>query len=318
MDGLKIERHQIERLRSVAHLFPRTKGRQGVYALDFANGERYVGQAVNVVARLATHSRRWADIVAIEFGRVGQQMDLDAAEQRWIQYESTHGRTLRNIRYALGPADTEVDLDLEVSHPDQLAWLNDDAWLPDVSTRVESEGQRAKTDARYQALRRSPLVDQVVRGLKVYIDQCIPRPRATELTFWAVSATPSTNKATWPRLAAVSINSMETLVLGHQLGKPDTPWGFLNVSAVRAGLPTNSRRLLRSHPGLDLSNGDYEAAGPDQIRIGFNTVDQLISLLADREIGVRDAARDLNLRVMRKGPTMQWRAHCPALPDQLL
>lgn len=36
--------------RTVAPLFPDT-GRCGIYVLEFANGDRYVGQAKNIVSR---------------------------------------------------------------------------------------------------------------------------------------------------------------------------------------------------------------------------------------------------------------------------
>lgn len=42
---------------STAHLFPRTKGRRGLYVLGFANGEKYVGQTENIVDRCTAHRR---------------------------------------------------------------------------------------------------------------------------------------------------------------------------------------------------------------------------------------------------------------------
>lgn len=314
---LQVERHQIERLRSVAHLFPASRGRQGVYALAFGNGERYVGQSTNVVGRLATHRRRWPDIVSVEFSRVPKAGDLDEVEQRWIRAEAGREQGLRNIKHALGPINADCDLDFDVTSADQGAWLNDDVWLADEGARTDHKGQRAKTQMRYENLKASPLFDDIIRGLRSYVNACLPRPRATELTFWALSAAPSTNRSTWPRLAAISINSMETLVLGHFHHEPARPWGFINVSKAKAQ-PATKRLFRRRHPGLDVISTSYEAAGPDVVRVQFDSVDQLTSLLDDPESPIREAARSLNLRLMRKGPTMQWRAHSPALADHLL
>jgi hypothetical protein len=72
------------------------------------------------------------------------------------------------------------------------------------------------------------------------------------------------------------------------------------------------------HPTSRLEPVDYEAAGPDVAAICFNEPTELIRLLEDRHSPVRAAARELNLRLMRKGPTMQWRWHCPAFADHLV
>lgn len=85
MNAFKVERHQIDQLRSVAHLFPRSKGRQGLYALEFADGQRYIGQTVDIVGRLSAHRRTWPDISSVEFSRVSQRGELNAGEQEWIR-----------------------------------------------------------------------------------------------------------------------------------------------------------------------------------------------------------------------------------------
>lgn len=110
---------------------------------------------------------------------------------------------------------------------------------------------------------------------------------------------------------------METLVLGHPLGEPDVLNGFLNVSSVAAGFPAGEKIFFNRHPRADLYDTEYEASGPDVVSIQFEGLDTLVSLLADPQTDVRNAARTLNLRAMRKGPTLQWRAHCPALADHI-
>ena len=52
----------------------------GIYTLEFEGGDRYVGQTVDLTSRLASHRRRWTDIVAVSFIECGPDEldDLDA------------------------------------------------------------------------------------------------------------------------------------------------------------------------------------------------------------------------------------------------
>lgn len=90
------ESQDVRRLLSVAHLFPKSKGRTGVYVLHFNNGEGYVGQSLNVVGRWATHRRRWDDIAALEFARVPRTR-LNDAERAQIRSRTASGLSLRNV-----------------------------------------------------------------------------------------------------------------------------------------------------------------------------------------------------------------------------
>lgn len=80
---LRFEQHELGGLLSVAHLFPRSAGRTGIFALNFADRDRYVGQAVDVVGRFAAHRRRWRDITTVEFCRVPPSR-LQQTASRWI------------------------------------------------------------------------------------------------------------------------------------------------------------------------------------------------------------------------------------------
>ena len=50
---------QVAGLNSIAHLVPKSKGRCGIYVLLFRNGDRYVGQAVDVSNRFGAHRRTY-------------------------------------------------------------------------------------------------------------------------------------------------------------------------------------------------------------------------------------------------------------------
>lgn len=90
---------------SIAPLIQRD--RRGIYVLEFANGELYVGQSVNVVSRFATHihgyshHEPWADTIAIRFRPI-LEVDLAEAKRSEIQRLGKTGHTLRNKTGDLG------------------------------------------------------------------------------------------------------------------------------------------------------------------------------------------------------------------------
>jgi hypothetical protein len=99
---LLFKQHRVGRLYSVAHLFPKAE-RCGIYVLTFANGERYVGQSVNVVTRFRTHRRTWNDIEFLDFCPCSRAK-LDQLERAVIKDQRAAGYRLRNITHALGVA----------------------------------------------------------------------------------------------------------------------------------------------------------------------------------------------------------------------
>lgn len=107
---------------SIAPLIQRN--RRGIYVLEFANGELYVGQSVNAVARFATHvhgsshHEPWTDIIAIRFRPILED-DLDEAERSEIQRLRKTGHTLRNKAGNLGherPAPLDKVVTIEEQH----------------------------------------------------------------------------------------------------------------------------------------------------------------------------------------------------------
>jgi hypothetical protein len=313
MAATEFERHDVRRLYSIAHLFPKTK-RCGIYVLCFSNGERYVGQTVNVVTRFGAHRRKWTDIEYLLFARCARA-ELKELEVRMIRSEDSRGHVLRNITDSPGDRVGESDLDQIVTEADRFAWLNDDDEIEDVVERADDPDQRRLRAPNYLKLRETPYFPYVAMVTNIYVRGAIPKPRETERTFWSLSAMPGTNRnKLGGRLATLSINKMETLFLfAGRIENDDYVGGLMNVS--RSALEESAGSitgLRRSYPHLDFEKADYEAAGGDCVSVRFIGGDVIDVFQIP---GFQHAARQLNLRLMRKGPTFQWRWHCYDLAD---
>ncbi|NIK61477.1 GIY-YIG nuclease family protein [Kribbella shirazensis] len=310
----RFSRFSVSGLHSVAHLFPKAQ-RCGVYILEFGNGERYVGQAVDVVRRFGNHRRIFGDIVVIEFAPC-RRAELSDLERRMIQQQRARGYELRNIVHGLGPLG-DSDLDPLILPSEQHAWLTDpDVAFLDDGIRAPDDELRRKHRPRYQRLKKHPAFPFAAEILNWYVPTCLPKPAKTERTFWAVSAMPGTNRdASGGRLCTLSANKMETLFLvaGEDRGSRYFG-GVANVSAraltERAG---DLSALRRQYRHLSFGRPRYESGGGDVLAITFVGVDGCLSVWDIP--GAVDAARALNLMLMRKGPTLQWRWHCYDLAD---
>lgn len=205
---------------SIAPLIQRD--RRGIYVLEFANGELYVGQSVNVVSRFATHvhgsshHEPWADIIAIRFRPILED-DLDEAERSEIQRLRKTGHTLRNKAGNLGH-ERPAPLDKVVTIEEQHHWA---AGAPNYEL-----GRLRKRIAAGQPLRRAqgssssaPLSNNsantklaayfaqpshqqgiwqgvhsaIIRDLGFLLKNIIPNAVDTELDYWTLSDMPSTS-----------------------------------------------------------------------------------------------------------------------------
>lgn len=205
---------------SIAPLIQRD--RRGIYVLEFANGELYVGQSVNVVSRFATHvhgsshHEPWADIIAIRFRPILED-DLDEAERSEIQRLRKTGHTLRNKAGNLGH-ERPAPLDKVVTIEEQHHWA---AGAPNYEL-----GRLRKRIAAGQPLHRAqgssssaPLSNNsastklaayfaqpshqqgiwqgvhsaIIRDLGFLLKNIIPNAVDTELDHWTLSDMPSTS-----------------------------------------------------------------------------------------------------------------------------
>ncbi|MCU0650161.1 MAG: GIY-YIG nuclease family protein [Gemmatimonadaceae bacterium] len=309
----------VERRRSIAVLFPLKRRRTGVYLLVFSDGACYIGQAVNVVRRFSQHRRSYDDrIVGFSFQHCARR-DLDGLERTLIQEAELKGVPLAQTTWkteVYGEADVDdvlTDADVESWCRDPAAFFGASAWDP----APVDPGRHALDARRLSALQSEPLGHDVIRFLSRYVRECVPGARQTAHDFWNITAMPSTNAGTWPRLACLSAHVMEILVLGKLKHDFSSGWGFMVcsrsvVKSAYGSLPKASRALGADY--IELS--EYASAGSDQCRIGFSSLRAAHTILDHAPI--RMASAQLIYRVMRKGVTRYANVHCTALADLLL
>ncbi len=216
---------------SIAELFGKSKKRCGVYLLHFDSNVYYIGQALDVVRRFSQHRKLHSDIIGFSFlPTVNQNLD---EQERWlIQNAETNGLPLTNRIYVSAILG-ETDLDLVLPEEEQGNWLTGQKEfnLNDLASRVilPKEQYLRYSQAFSRFLGRTDQ-RQVIEVIRKYVFHCVPACQRTEYSFWSLTCLPATNKNTWPRLAALNINFMETFVIGHNAENDKTYWGLINVS----------------------------------------------------------------------------------------
>ena len=240
--------------------------RRGIYVLEFANGEFYVGQSVDVVTRFATHvhgsshHEPWADIIALRFRPIPHG-NLDAAERSEIHRLRSAGHTLRNKAGNLGhkqPAPLDAVVSIEQQHHWATGAPNYDLgrlheriaagqplYRPQVSMISAHPSDNSAT-TKLAAFFAQPSHQQglwqdlhsaIIRDLGFLLKNVIPNAVDTELNFWTLSDMPSTSGG---RFASLNTGVLELayfprrpfpaadpLVIGSDVIQP-TFWVHLN------------------------------------------------------------------------------------------
>lgn len=306
---------------SVAEQFPKSRGRCGIYLLEFTSSLFYIGQAVDVVRRFAQHQHNHHDIVRLRFQHVNAS-NLNAVEQELIHRAEALGVRLTNVIF-ISVVQGEKDLDLLITPAEQAMWLDDPASLALDDARHplnEDDVRRLRLRKQYCKLEEKTVFEPLLDLLRRYVNLVLPAPVRTELSHWSVSCLPSTNKSYAPRLAVINVYKMETLVVCFDKADPQRIWGFVNMA--RTPLQTKRLGLLRARyrwfrdERVMLRKPHYRSAGPDKLQAHFNSFAQAHTLLDDPVI--QRAMRQLTLNLMRKGPNLQIRWHCYDLADQIL
>lgn len=292
------------RLTGAGPLAPVFRGRGPViYILEFENGERYVGQTIDMVARYASHRRRWGDIVAVQV-RDTSATELTAIERRTINKHRAAGHSLRNISYNLGHAQRSP-LDALIPPVDQKHWATGEATY-DYSTFAEAASRPPGPEAKLVAsqIGREQLPDgrtvaqAVIDDLAVVVALGIPEAVSTEQTYWTVTDFPSTAGG---RLATLNVGNMEVLYFPRgavRFGGETVPRAILNL-APGFHVP---RRIGGVNLGVRRNQTSYKAA-PAVDQFHFPVGQLSASIEESRAI---EALRELVLALMRSGTAAKF------------
>jgi hypothetical protein len=299
----RIDVRDVDSLSAVSTVFSAGAPRCGIYVLHFADGYEYVGQARNVLTRFRTHVRSWAyPIVTLDFAPVPAER-LDEMERQVVQVKEREGVKLRNSAL-VGLPMGDAAVDLLITRPQQEEWLDGVDPHADFTDRCMAAESRDHTGKNFATLVAHPHYEVILNVLAAYIRQVIPAPDMTEKKYWYVSAMPSTGRtSTWRRIAAITVNNVETLVTGETTENGEVYLdGFLNVAPG-----------LRLPSTLDVIETTYRTVGEVQ------TIRSQAAFLefAVHHPLVRDAARTTAMGLLRKGTSMMGRYHCTPLADDI-
>lgn len=298
---------------SIANFFKKSESRCGIYMFSLPYDLFYIGQSIDVVKRFAQHKRSHPVIYAFSFLPT-PPCNLDKIEQQLILEAQRKEISLANKEYVQDIIG-KTDFDLLVSKDEQDAWLHRKNKTTE-NIRINDLAHRKRYIPEFNQFLKHPKNKEVIHLLKKYILECIPYPKRTEFSFWSVSCCPKTNKNTYPRLVCVNIHMMETFVIGYDKTDPDNLWSFIVVSKNEFDRHYKNKMFFRIiHPNVSIHEHKYKSASGDSINI--ETTVECMSHLLDENAFI-DAARNLDLRLMRKGATVMFsRYHCFQLADRI-
>ena len=307
--------YDVEGRLSIADLLPKSRSRCGIYMFALANGLFYIGQSRDAAKRYAQHRKKYDNITRFAFRHVERQ-DLDEIEQTLIHQAQASGVPLTNKEFV---ADVRgvTDFDLLVSPEERAAWLKNPRMFDADQVRVNSESQRMRFAREYEQFSAHELAPEAIALLQTYVWESVPAFRRTEMSFWSLTCMPSTNRNAWPRLACVNIHLMETFVIGFHKKNPQTMWSFVNVSkSVLLDRYKTQSAFETKYPNVIFRDAWYRSVANDGATLHAESsgMHQLL-----RDPAVLNAARHLNLRLMKKGATTLFsRYHCFLLADQVV
>lgn len=303
----------------IRHLDQVRAGRVGHYVLEFTDGQCYIGESIDLPERLRQHRSRYRDLHRIrvrpDHGAARSlqgKRHLRLSEKSLIHGAQDSGLLARNINEMATMIGTSKHLDQLVSAEEQRIWLGapDVVNITDTVTRLSFPAERlARTAANYQHFRTRSDADQITRIIGRYLTRCIPYPTRTEHHCWAVSCLTTPGKQRG-RVSCLTVAMTETLVIFQDRGTPAA--GKIQVNETEL-FPTDPAMcsFFRRHPTARLSVAEYEESGPGQLFLHVDALDALERLLDD--VAVTRAAATTALHIMRKGPCMQRKVHCPQL-----
>jgi tetratricopeptide (TPR) repeat protein len=155
----------------------------------------------------------------------------------------------------------------------------------------------------------------VLFALHRYFAWTVPFPCRTEVSYWSISARPET--AGGRRLFTVAINVLETLFVFGPVDDPSIVDFHLNVDLdVLLARWGSLAAVMQQQCGLVASGAAIYRSRPAVARLWVSSAHDFVRMFTID--GVVDAARRLNLDLMRKGAALNWKSHSLDLADLIL
>ncbi|WP_395672162.1 GIY-YIG nuclease family protein [Inquilinus sp.] len=297
--------HEVENRPSVADLFKRTR-RCGIYIMEFQNDELYVGKATDVVRRYGQHRKIHQDIRTIRFQKL-KRSELDQNERSLIYRLERAGFGLRNVTFTSIPqpgSDFEGIMPLD----QQNLWLDEMLKEDRRVDRAQDSAIDARSLRSFGRLQKVCTIDPHLSFLRYYINNLIPSPRNSEISFWSLTALGGGTKERpgllyrlnmfWQEVLYVSGDGEDAEICLRCAKSP--------LEAAPGGLSRIARRI-----GAEFDDFHYKPGGSDQISLRAFWNDDPLRILRDEDVAM--SIRLFNLRLMNKGPSNFSRAHCSAL-----
>ena len=296
---------------SIADLF-RPQQRCGIYVLQFLTGEVYVGQAADVARRYMQHRQNHPDIETIRFKKATQN-DLNDIERNLIWTLEQNHFQLRNITFTSSPQG-ESDFDQIMSVEQQESWLLGNNQFIDAQQRIQTDELRRKYSHKFNKFQSLPFANTVLKLLAMYVHCAIPIPKMSELVFWSCSCLPGNSREKNRIIVRVNLNWQEVFNIYQKGDELITSW-YLAESIFKDMSETESSELDQQFPDLEFDDNFYYPGGIDQLHV-FCTNLQNSHLVMQNQFFIA-ALRAFNMRLLKKGPNVYGRYHCPQLADEI-
>lgn len=165
---------------------PFEKRKSGIYFWRAENGETYVGQAVDIQARLRQHFRNHRDLVYA--GYVSFPPDRLDDMERILVTKAERFFPMRNVKLVQSSA-RHMPFDSIIPAHDQEQFTergNPPEWLHDARREFPMLAVQTRTKrARFEAL--GDRAGLLLSAISRFVISAIPHPHLTEARFWSVS-----------------------------------------------------------------------------------------------------------------------------------
>jgi hypothetical protein len=306
--------HPVKGRYTIADIFPHGQ-RYGIYLLEFANGDYYCGQAIDVTRRFVQHRKTYSDINAIRFFEVPEGQ-LNLVEQRCIHALEAKGFTLRNIVFA-SIINGETDFDMIMPIEQQQNWLENLEVNDLGGSRIQDDNLRQRYHRKYLELMQKPKIETALRVMNNYAKMSLPAIRRSELSFWCSTCLPGKKSKSLTIYSRINLLQQEvfTVWFDHDIQKVCFSF-HVAKSPIEKMIQQGSLIWGFRFPNSSVEKHKYLPGGQDQISIYVEGVEAAERILYNSSI--RRAIRLFNLRLMRKGTCLNNHNHCFDLADRLL